>query len=183
LVFAQTQTELHVFLNSLARAGAYFYEMMRVVQAAGACTTAVIAPELDTAANGCAHPPSVTRVPSSLKEGVGKRLRQLCASESERGVSTGRGLSEGSRAGLPVERSALGAHRGRLIYWASPPAFIGGEPAVNDGGVFSFDVLDSLLRRALQAFPGLTSATVTASRPSCGPRPVTELRAALALRA
>jgi len=95
----------------------------------------------------------------------------------------GRGLSEGSRAGLPVERSALGAHRGRLIYWASPPAFIGGEPAVNDGGVFSFDVLDSLLRRALQAFPGLTSATVTASRPSCGPRPVTELRAALALRA
>ncbi len=107
LVFAQTQTEPHVFSTSLARAGAYFYEMTRVVQAAGACTTAVIAPELDTASNGCAHPPSVTRLAQFLRRECQQVPGAQCASVSERGMCSGHGLSSESRAGLPVERSAL----------------------------------------------------------------------------
>ena len=47
-------TDLFMVLHSLAsNAGAYFHDITSVVQAAGACNTAVLAPELDTKGNGC----------------------------------------------------------------------------------------------------------------------------------
>lgn len=53
--------------------------------------------------------------------------------------------------------------RGHLLYWEEPSAFIGGEPAVQDGSVYSFTVLDRLLQQAFQPFPNLATVTVTVS--------------------
>ena len=47
-------TDLIMALHGLASdAGAYFHDITSVVQAAGACHTAVLAPELDTQSSGC----------------------------------------------------------------------------------------------------------------------------------
>ncbi|KAK9841857.1 hypothetical protein WJX81_007591 [Elliptochloris bilobata] len=51
--------------------------------------------------------------------------------------------------------------QGKLLYWESPPAFINGEPAVNDGSIYSFDVLDKLLQQSFQTFTKLSTVTVT----------------------
>ena len=48
-----------------------------------------------------------------------------------------------------------------LMYWKVATSFINGEASVNDPGTFSFDVLDRLLLQAFQAFPALTTVTVT----------------------
>lgn len=49
----------------------------------------------------------------------------------------------------------------RLMYWKVATSFINGEASVNDPSTFSFDVLDRLLLQAFQAFPALTTVTVT----------------------
>ena len=64
----------------------------------------------------------------------------------------------------PSADKAGNAHsRGRLLYWEEPSAFIAGEPAVQDGSVYSFTVLDRLLQQAFQTFPNLATVTVTVS--------------------
>ena len=51
---SSSTTDLIMVLHGLAsNAGAYFHDITSVVQATGACNTAVLAPELDSKGNGC----------------------------------------------------------------------------------------------------------------------------------
>ena len=64
---------------------------------------------------------------------------------------------------LPLTRLWGARCRSHLLYWDEPSSFIAGVPAVQDGSVYSFTVLDRLLQQAFQTFPNLATVTVTVS--------------------